>query len=171
MYGLNLNSWVQWALGKTAFGAEVRNEGIPSTNLGRPMTDDSVKVHGEDDIYYKKKDNRTNISYYLEHDILLKKVTISLGLMANTNTALDEKFHLYPGIDMSYQPSNNWKFTTSWNKALRMPTWTDLYYKSPTQEGNVGLSPEEVSAFNLNARYRNNVMSVLVNGFSITKLT
>ncbi len=154
VYGINLNSWWKWFLGKTSIGAEMRNEGILSTNLGKVMTNDSVKVHGEDGIYYKKKDNRTNISYYLEHDVLLRDWTISLGLMANTNSALDEDIHFYPGIDVSYRPTQKWKLTASWNKALRMPTFTDLYYKSPTNEGNVGLEPEEVESFNLSARYR-----------------
>lgn len=165
VYGLNLNAWTKWALGRTAIGAEVRNEGILSTNLGRPMVDDSVKAHREDDIYYKKKDNRTNISYYLEHDILFEKVTVSLGLMANMNTALDEKLRVYPGIDLSYRPSDNWKLSASWNQALRMPTFTDLYYKSPTQEGNVGLKPEKMNALNINAQYRTRCLQAQVNGF------
>lgn len=165
VYGLNLNAWTRWKLGKTAVGAEVRNEGILSTNLGRPMNNDSVKAHGESDIFYKKKDNRTNISYYLEHDILLRQVTISLGLMANVNTALDEDIRLYPGIDMSYRPADDWKLTASWNQALRMPTWTDLYYKSPTQEGNTGLEPEKVNAFNVSGQFNNKSVLAQINGF------
>ena len=35
-----LNAWVPWKLGRTAFGAEVREEEIFSTNLGRPLTED-----------------------------------------------------------------------------------------------------------------------------------
>lgn len=170
VYGFNLNSWWKWALGKTSIGAEIRNEGVLSTNLGRPITeeDDYVQAHGTDEadsVFYNKKDNRTNLSYYLEHDILFKKVTISLGVLANLNTALDEKFRLYPGVDVSYRPAEHWKFTASYNQALRMPTFTDLYYKSPSQEGNVGLKPEKVSAFNLNARYRNYAFEAQVNGY------
>lgn len=170
VYGLNLNSWWKWALGKTSIGAEIRNEGVLSTNLGRPMTEESelVRAHGTskaDSINYNKKDNRTNLSYYLEHDLLFNKVTVSLGVLANMNTALDEKLHLYPGIDVSYRPCDQWKLTASFNQALRMPSFTDLYYKSPSQEGNVGLKPEKVTAFNLNARYRIKPFEAQVNGY------
>ena len=43
--------------------------------------------------------------------------------------------------------------TASWNRSLRLPTFTDLYYKNPSQEGNVGLRPEENSAFRLGATH------------------
>lgn len=35
-----------------------------------------------------------------------------------------------------------------------MPTFTDLYYKSPTQEGNTGLKPERTSEFTLGTGLR-----------------
>lgn len=170
VYGISLNSWWKWALGKTSIGADLKNEGVLSTNLGRPMTDESewVRAHGtskSDSVYYNMHDNRTNVSYYLEHDLLFNKVTVSLGALANLNTAYDEKFHIYPGIDISYRPCDQWKLTASFNQALRMPSFTDLYYKSPNQEGNVGLKPEKTSDFDLNVRYRIPGFEARINGY------
>ncbi|NDW11733.1 TonB-dependent receptor [Bacteroides sp. 214] len=166
VYGANLNAYFNTSLGKTAFGVELRNEGILSTNVGKILSEEEyVKVSGEDGIYFNKKDNRTNISYYAEHNILLSKVTISMGVMANMNTALDHKYRLYPGIDISYRPTTGWKLFASWNKALRMPTFTDLYYKSDNLLGNIGLKPEETEAINLGVRFRKPYIDVYLGGF------
>ena len=155
VYGFNLNAHFTTVAGKTAFGMEVRNEGVFSTSLGRPLDEAQyVDIPWHGGRKYDKRDNRTNLSYYLEHNVLLPKATLSAGVMANRNTGYDDKFHFYPGVDFSYRPSRDWKISASWNMALRMPTFTDLYYKSPTQEGNVGLRPEETQAFNLGAQYR-----------------
>ncbi|MFC2642007.1 MAG: TonB-dependent receptor domain-containing protein, partial [Propionibacterium acidifaciens] len=50
-------------------------------------------------------------------------------------------------MDLSYRPAEGWQLFASWNKSLRLPTFTDLYYKSPTQEGNLGLQAEEINAY------------------------
>ena len=166
VYGVNLNAYFNSAWGKTAFGTEIRNEGILSTNLGQSLTESQyVDIPGEDGKQFTKKDNRTNISYYIEHNILLQRMTISMGVLANMNTALDHRYRFYPGIDVSYRPFDKWKFFASWNMALRMPTFTDLYYKSPTLQGNVGLKPEETQAFNLGAKYRNKYLEANISGF------
>lgn len=154
VYGVNLGAWIETKIGKTAFGAEMRSENIISSNLGK-TTSDSIAVRGEDDIFYNKKDGRDNISYYAEHTFLLKKWTLSLGAMAHKVTNLNTKMKVYPGVDIAFRPNENWKISTSWNMAMRLPTFTNLYYKSPTNEGNVGLKPEETSAVDLGARYRN----------------
>jgi vitamin B12 transporter len=154
VYGINLNAYFSSILGKTSFGAELRNEGILSTNLGKPLDESQyVKVPGES-VQYTKRDNRTNIDYFIEHNILLSRLTVSMGLLVNRNTALDDKLRYYPGVDISYRPDNKWKVFLSWNKALRMPTFTDLYYKSPTLEGNIGLMPEKTQAVKLGTSYR-----------------
>ncbi len=153
VYGLTLNAHVDWALGTTSLGADLRNEGILSSALGRPMAN-SVSVGSSAGKRYTKKDNRTNLCYFLEHDILLRRWTFSLGVMANMNTGLDHRFRLYPGIDISYRPSSLWRLYASWNTAQRMPTFTDLYYRSPTQEGNVGLKPEETSELSVGSSLR-----------------
>ncbi len=154
VYGANLNAYFHSFLGKTAFGMELRNEGILSTNLGKPLQEgQEVKIPGKKELYYTKKDNRTNIAYYLEQTLVLNKFSASLGVLANLNTWLDHKYSFYPGLDLAYRPHTDWKLFASWNKALRMPTFTDLYYKNPAQEGNIGLQPEETQAFSLGIKY------------------
>lgn len=166
VYGATLNAYTDWLLGRTSLGAEVRNEGILSTSLGKPLQEgQEVDVPGQADKRYTRKDNRTNIGYYLEHTLTLDKWTFSAGVLANQNTALDSKFHFYPGIDIAFRPADNWKLAFSWNKALRMPTFTDLYYKSPTQEGNVGLKPEETQEYSLHLGYRSGGFAANVKGF------
>ncbi len=155
VYGATINAQTEWQLGVTAIGAEFRNEGILSTALGKQLAEsDYVKVGGTER-NYTKKDNRTNICYYLEHDVKLRQFTISLGLMANMNTWLDHRFRLYPGIDISYRPTAYIKLFAAWNMAQRMPTFTDIYYKSPTQVGYAGLKPERTSEFNIGGSFRN----------------
>lgn len=56
-------------------------------------------------------------------------------------------------MDVAYRPSANWKLYASWNKSLRLPTFTDFFYKSPSQEGNTNLRPEENSAFRLGTTF------------------
>lgn len=166
VYGTNINAYFTTVAGKTSFGAEFRNEGIFSTSLGRPMDPAQyVDVPWHDGRQYRMKDSRTNVSYYLEHNVLLPKATFSLGVMANKNTAYDDRYHFYPGVDLSWRPQREWKLFASWNMALRMPTFTDLYYKSPTQEGNVGLKPEETQAFSVGGKYRRPGLNMEVTGF------
>ena len=154
VYGTTLNFSTKWVLGYSMFSADFRNEGILSTNLGKPLdTSQYVKIHGKS-AYYTRKDNRTNISYFLEHDLFFDKWSVSMGIMANMNTALDHRLRFYPGIDVAFRLSNRWNFFASWNMAQRMPTFTDLYYKSPTQEGNIGIKPEKTNEFSLAAQYR-----------------
>lgn len=147
VYGFSLNSNLRWALGVTSIGADLRNEGILSTSLGRELDASMrVKIPGTNREYVKR-DNRTNVSYFLEHALYMGDLTATFGLMANMNSWLDGKFRLYPGIDVSYAPMSGLRIYASWNSAQRMPTFTDLYYKSPTQEGNVGLEPERTNEY------------------------
>ena len=135
----------------------MRGEGIKSTKLGKPMPEsDWEKTGGHDaeaDKLYKYKDTRTNLSAFLEHDILLRDLTVSLGLLANMNDGLDTKWRVYPGIDISYRPTEAWKLYASWNMALRMPTFTDLYYSGANIEGNSNLKPEKTTDYQLGAQY------------------
>ena len=154
VYTAGLNAWTQWALGRTAVGAELREETIFSTNLGRELQEEQqVSIPHETGRFYTKKDERTNLSYFAEHNFMWRDVTLSFGVMAERNSAIDNKFRFYPGIDLSYRPTNEWRLFASWNKSLRLPSFTDLWYKSPTQEGNVGLRPEECSSLRIGADF------------------
>ena len=166
VYGISINAYTDWRLGRTAFGADVRQEGILSTNLGRPLQENEyVTVAGHGDKNYTKREQRTDVSYFIEHNILLNRFTASIGMVANMNTAYNSSFRLYPGIDMSYRPTKAWKMTASWNMAFRMPTFTDLFYKSPTQEGNKDLKPEKTQSLRIGAQYRSKGIEARLTGF------
>lgn len=166
VFTAGVNAWTQWALGRTAAGVEMREEGIYSTNLGRPLGESQLlPIRGEDGRFYTCHDDRTNLSYFLEHNVVLSRWTFSLGVMAERNSAIDHRFRFYPGVDLSFRPADGWRIFASWNKSLRLPTFTDLYYKSPTQEGNVGLKPEECSAFRLGADFQGRAVSASVSAY------
>ena len=165
VYGATLNSFFDWVGGRTTVGFELRNEWILSTNLGKPLEESRyIGIRGADRDY-TCRDERTNLSLYLEHNILLERFTLSLGAMANRNSGLKQAFQIYPGVDMSYRLPSNWRIYASWNRALRMPTFTDLYYKSPTNQGNIGLKPEETSTFQTGVHFNKGVVDVRAQAF------
>ena len=78
--------------------------------------------------------------------------------------------NFYPNIDIAYWLIGNLKAFISWNNAMRMPTFTDMYYTSPNHEGNPVLQPEKSESFELGIKYAKPWIAASLNGF-YTKLT
>jgi len=159
VFGMNLNMQYASDLGITSFGGEFRNEGILSNVLGRPMEDTIGK--------YTKSDNRTNISYFAEHHFIFNKFTLSLGGLLNYNTAIVDKFDFYPALNASFRAKDNLSFYASWNKATRMPTFTELYYTTATHIGNTDLEAEQSEAFEVGLKYTHPVVRGNVAAFQM----
>ena len=145
VYGANLNSWVQWKLGKTAFGVEFRSENILSNVLGEEI-DVPQNVPGED-AEFTKSTSRNIVSLFLEHFVYLNKWTATVGLMSNHISGSNLGINVFPGVDVSYNLTSELKIFSSLNTSLRMPTFTDLYYSGPTNIGNPTLNPEKSITF------------------------
>lgn len=165
IWGASVNANINWLLGKTAIGFDISKERIFSTALGEALPEAEWKDIKGSDRQYDKKGKRTNTNIMLEHDFILGDFTLSAGLLANKNTGLDSDFRLYPGVDLSYRPSDHWKLYASWNKALRMPTYTDLYISNVVQQGDLNLLPEKNSTFKVGARYRQPGFSAVASAF------
>ena len=151
VFGVNLNSYFDWLLGRTALGAEFRNEDIISGNLGEPLNK-PIHISGTDRDYLYGL-NRSNLSFHLEHNILLKRFTLSAGFIAVKNTWNQMPFTLYPGVDASYRIGDNWKVYASYNSSLRMPSFTELYYSVGGHKADKYLKPEELRAVEGGIKY------------------
>ena len=157
--GISLSSYFDWGRNRgvrseecgvwmrTAFGAEVRNEDLVSGNLGEPL-EKPIHICGTDRDYTLGL-NRTNISAYMEQNLLLKNLTVSAGLVSVKNTWSDMNLRVYPGVDVSYRPNPNWTLHASYNTSLRMPSFTEMYYKVQGYSADPHLKPEEMSAVEL----------------------
>ena len=157
VYGVSLSNYFDWAAGRTAFGAELRNEDLVSGNLGEPLSQ-THHIRGTDRDYTLGV-NRTNISGYLEHNLLLNNFTISAGLVAVKNTWSNMNMTLYPGIDISYRPHPAWTLHASYNTSLRMPTFTEMYYKLQGYSANPHLKPEEMRALEAGLTYHSSLFT------------
>ncbi len=132
--GINFES----ILGKTALGVNYKTERIVSNVLGESMND-TIFIEGSDGIYTKSK-NRNNISFSANQLYIKNNFSISAGFSVFHNN--DFGTHFSPGIDMAYFINEHLKVFASANKAIRIPTFTDLYYQGPTNTPNPDLKPE-----------------------------
>ncbi len=165
VYGARLGGYIHWQAGETALSAEVRREGILSSSLGTPMEEKEwVWAHGAEKQYTRHAD-RTNVSYNIEHNILLTHWTISAGLTTNMNTSAGHRFHFYPGVDIAYRPTAAWKVFLGYNKGFRLPSFTDLYYSSPDITGNDQLRPEVNRSLSVGTRYQRRGLTATLRGF------
>lgn len=151
VYGVNLNAYFDWSLGRTAFGAELRHEELVSTNLGEKL-ERPHHIHGTDR-NYTNGINRTNLQFVLEHNIILSRFTLSTGVIAVKNSQADMNMRVYPGIDASYRMGNAWKVYASYNTSLRMPSFTELFYSVGGHKADKHLKPEELSALEAGLKY------------------
>ena len=137
--GANLGADFESRLGRTAFGLEVRNEDIVSTNLGDALDSPRGK-------HYVAGRNRANVNIYLEHSVVLPRFTASAGFSAIRNSATHEGFGIYPGADASFRISDSWKVYASYNTSLRLPSFTELYYSVGGHKADRNLDPEKMQA-------------------------
>ena len=163
VFGVNLNSWFDWTLGRTALGAEFRNEDVISGNLGEPLN--HTKHISGTDRDYEYGLNRSNLSFHLEHNILLNNFTLSAGFVAIKNTWNEMNFKLYPGVDASYRLTDHLKVYASWNTSLRMPSVTELYYSVGGHKADKYLKPEELSALEGGFKYSSRTVQGSISGF------
>ncbi len=159
VYTAGLAAHISSAYGRTALGAEIREESILSTNLGHELEQSAWReIHGEDSLFYTRRDERTNVSFFAEHNVVLKRFTLSAGVLAQRGTSSQRGYRFYPGIDVSWRPNGadaeGLRLFASWNRSMRLPTFTDLWYRSATQEGNSTLRPEECTAWRLGAQWQ-----------------
>ena len=149
--GVNLNAYFDWNFGRTAFGVELRNENIVSTNLGEKL-DNPRHIYGTDRDYTNGI-NRTNLQFVLEHNIILSRFTLSAGVVAVKNSQANMNMRVYPGLDASYRIGNAWKIYASYNTSLRMPSFTELFYSVGGHKADKHLKPEELSALEAGVKY------------------
>jgi len=131
--GAAFNSSVTSKKGITGFGLDIAKNFIVSNNLG---------VH-----------NRYVVTGFLEHLFSLAEGKINITPGVALNYYSDFKFHAFPGIDIGFELSDKTHFYANMGYTYRIPTYTDLFFHSPTTLGNDRLKPEEAVAEELGFKY------------------
>ena len=163
VYGVGLNAYFDWAIGRTALAADLRDEDLVSTTLGEPL-DKPQHIHGTDEDYTKGL-NRVNIQLALEHNLMWRGLTLSAGFTAVKNSWANMGMKLYPGVDAAYRLDERWKVYASYNTSLRMPSATELYYSREGHAADKHLRPEELVAWELGVKYATPGVEADLRGF------
>ncbi|NLT02765.1 MAG: TonB-dependent receptor [Bacteroidales bacterium] len=124
----------------TAMRVDLRNEHILSNVLGEPMDVPKQDWLDADAVYTRAK-NRLTSSLFANQRWQVDQTTLSAGLAINTTSGMGWYWNGH--VETIHRFSPNFNFSLSVNRAVRLPTFTDLYYQSATQVANPMLSPEK----------------------------
>jgi len=144
VFDAELNNTVQTSIGTFGLGLEARTERINSTNLG--------------------KRNRNNAGVFGEYKFEpLERLLVNAGVYANYNS--DYGWQAFPGLDVGYNFYGNWRVFANVGTGQRLPTYTDLYYKGPTNIGNDQLRPEQSKYAEGGIKFNNDRLALNVSYF------
>ncbi len=131
--GAEANASYNSKIGITGFGVDVSRVFISSNNLGNR--------------------NRTMANLFLEHRFKFANDKLDITPGVAVTYFSDFKFHAFPGLDLGYQLSDNFKAYGNIGTTYRIPTYTDLYYNDSSTTGNPNLQPEEAFAQEIGLKY------------------
>ena len=140
--GSSINWTHAGILGRTSLGMDFRFEHIYSNVLGEPMETPKT-VNGYDEVFFTHSYQRSGLSFMAEQSLYHGPFSISAGLLTYLNSQLENGISFFPGIDLGWQFRENWRWYSSFNRTLRLPTFTDMFYSGPSNLGNPNLLPEE----------------------------
>ncbi len=136
-------------IGKTTLGVDIRNEHIYSNVLGNLIVK-PIAVPFESDKFFTREANRLLSTLLLDHSVNVQKWYFSAGVAATNSNSFG--LNTYGGIDIAYAFNDNFRVFADANSAIRLPTFTDLYYKSSTQIANPDLKPEKSQTIEVGAK-------------------
>ena len=150
--GFEVNGSYKSELGSTGFGLDVSSVKLSSNNLGNR--------------------NRTMVNLFLEQQVKFadEKIDLTPGVafsyFSDVSTNMNyqsnffRNFFAYPGLDIGYQINDDIKLYSNIGYTYRVPTYTDLYYNSPTTIGNDNLNPEKALTQEFGARFDKNGLHI-----------
>jgi iron complex outermembrane receptor protein len=132
-YGVQIDSLFQSALGSTAVGGEVVTETLESSNLG--------------------DHDRQRSGVFFEHKIYpLERFTFGLGASAIKYS--DWGWEYWPGAELNVEFTEGFHGFASFGRSFRIPTYTELHYDTPANQGNPDLKPERAWTYESGVRWR-----------------
>jgi len=160
--GANTKTSIRTKLGKTSIGLDFRYEHIYSNVLGLEMDtpiDAPEEVRGQ----FTKEAARKHFNAYLEHQYNINRFNITAGILGHYNN--DYGFYTSSGGELSYRFGSKLKMFTTINQAMRMPTFTDLYYSGPSNIGNPDLKPEQAINYEVGLKGKYKMVNWHFSGF------
>lgn len=155
VYGSQLNFTYPGRIFIHNAGIDLRSENIFSNNIGYEITRPR-KVQGTDSSFYTRQYQRTNFSLFAEEVFTPGNWDITAGVMLNMNTGFPEKVTVFPGLEIGYHTDNGLITFININRALHLPTFTDLFYTDPLNRGNINLEPNKILSFEGGIKYSGN---------------
>ncbi len=135
-FGLGVNTTIE----NLGLGIEVERGVLESNNLGNHQ--------------------RSSLSFFSEYRLkyLDEKLDITPGFSIVYHSDIQAFF--YPGIDIGYRLSDNFKTYFNAGYTSRIPTYTNLYYVSPAEEGNENLQPEKAFSTEWGLKYSKDQLNI-----------
>lgn len=158
--GAGAKSTYYWPKGKTAIGAELRNEHIFSNVLGDPLDTPKLVPWTNDTTFFTKSKNRVNLNYFIEQSFVLDRFSVAAAVSGNYNNLFNNHFSC--SANTSYR-IKNCMLLCSFSHTFRLPTFTDLYYESATQIANHQLKPEKSTTCNIGFNYKKKTLGINAN--------
>lgn len=146
--GIEVNASTPNSLGNLGIGFDLSKVSLSSNNLGNR--------------------NRTMFNMFIEQQIKFQndKIDLTPGVaisyFSDVSTRLNyqsnffNNLFFYPGIDFGYRFNKNLKIYSNVGYTYRMPTYTDLFYSSPTTLGNENLKLEKALTKEFGLKYLKN---------------
>ncbi len=116
---------------KTMVGMDVRDEYIRSSNMG--------------------EHNRVQVRYFAEQRFYWRGLSAAIGGAGIWNAQFGHDWSA--GANIGYEPIHGLHLYANVNRAIRVPTFTDLYYHSATQQADSLTKPEKALQVELSAQY------------------
>ena len=144
--GVEINASTPNALGNLGIGFDLSKVSLSSNNLGDR--------------------NRTMLNIFIEQKIQFQneKIDLTPGIaityFSDVSTRLKyqnnffNNLFFYPGMDLGYRINQNLTLYSNIGYTYRIPTYTDLFYSSPTTLGNENLKLEKALTSELGIKYR-----------------
>lgn len=136
--------------GRTRLGGEYRLEKILSNVLGEPLLIPKP-IKGFADTTYTRGASRNLFNAFADHTFYLDRLTLSAGGLVSLSNSYGVNWNY--GLDLSYRFWRDLSAIASYSNAIRFPTFTELYYSGPTNQGNVNLKPERANNFELGFKH------------------
>ena len=143
--GFEVNASTSNHIGNLGLGIDLSKVSLTSNNLGNR--------------------NRTMLNMFIEQQIKFQneKIDLTPGIaityFSDVSTRLNyqsnffNNLFFYPGMDLGYRFTKNLKLYSNIGYTYRIPTYTDLFYSSPTTLGNENLKLEKALTKEIGLKY------------------